>query len=155
VRFFLPHADASHLPTQISEERAVKLAPGAAAAIVGAAVVLLCSPQGQPVIDVDHLSPDALATSISTNVVNAHEIDPSRLGDFDVDCDYRPTVMLVAGKMKLAIETGAWQVEDIKDDLPELLTQHAPRADWTRPVFSVPLVWGRKISPLRLLFWMR
>ena len=43
----------------------------------GADVVMLCTSAGRPVIDVTALKPGAVVTSISTNVPNAHEVDPA------------------------------------------------------------------------------
>ena len=74
-------------------------------------------------------------TSISTNVPNAHEVDPAALPGFDVYCDYRKTTPAAAGEMKLAAEAGLWNPEALLGDLPELLTRRAISPSRERPAF--------------------
>jgi L-arginine dehydrogenase len=87
------------------------------------------------VIDVSTLTPGTVVTSISTNVPRAHEIAPEALPGLDVYGDYRPTVTASAGEMLRAAEQGLWSVDQLRGDLPELLTNacQPPRGD--RPVF--------------------
>lgn len=136
VRLYSHHAaQQPNLPTALDSGTSVRIAASADAAIKGADVVLLCTSSGTPVIDTAHLRPDALVTSISTNVANAHEIDPMALSGFDVYCDYRATTPLSAGEMKIATTTGEWGVDRIRGDLPELLTGRAQKPSYERPVF--------------------
>jgi L-arginine dehydrogenase len=92
-------------------------------AVASADVVLLCTSSGTPVTHLEWLSEDALITSISTNVANAHEISPAALPTLNVYCDYRPNTPTVAGEMKLAAEKHGWSAASILADLPELVTR--------------------------------
>jgi L-arginine dehydrogenase len=105
------------------------------AAAEGADVVMLCTSSGTPVIDLSRLRPNVLVTSISTNVANAHEIDPAALPDLDVYCDYRLTTPFSAGEMKLATAAGIWSADAILGDLPALVSGSAPLPDGLRPTF--------------------
>ncbi|WP_026621567.1 L-arginine dehydrogenase (plasmid) [Ensifer sp. WSM1721] len=98
-------------------------------------VVLLCTSSGKPVIDVAWLSKAAVVTSISTNIANAHEVDPAALQGFDVYCDYRATTPASAGEMKLAVAAGLWSADSIRGDLPELLSGRATAPSRDRPAF--------------------
>ncbi|WP_046121127.1 ornithine cyclodeaminase family protein [Ensifer aridi] len=104
-------------------------------AIKGADVVLLCTSSGTPVIDAAGLTQAAVVTSISTNVANAHEVDPAALQSFDVYCDYRATTPASAGDMKLATAAGTWSPEALFGDLPELLAGRAKAPTRERPAF--------------------
>jgi L-arginine dehydrogenase len=104
-------------------------------AIQGADVVLLCTSSGTPVINASTLSKAAVITSISTNVADAHEVDPAALQGFDVYCDYRKTTPAAAGEMKLATAAGQWNPESLCGDLPELLTGRAKPPSRERTVF--------------------
>jgi len=104
-------------------------------AVRGADVVLLCTSSGKPVIETAALSKAAVVTSISTNVANAHEVDPAALSGFDVYCDYRATTPASAGEMKLAAASGAWSAEALCGDLPELLAGRAKAPSRERPAF--------------------
>ncbi|EEB82410.1 ornithine cyclodeaminase family protein [Roseobacter sp. GAI101] len=103
-------------------------------ASAGADVVMLCTSSGEPVIDAAALASTTLITSISTNVSNAHEIDPALLHDLDVYCDYRGATPTSAGEMKLAAAAG-WDAAQIRGDLPELMRGEAPAPSWQRPAF--------------------
>lgn len=136
VRLWSPHAHQQNgLSQTLATGAPVIIAANAEAAVQDADVVLLCTSSGTPVIDVKHLRNDALVTSISTNVANAHEIDPAALSSFDVYCDYRETTPKSAGEMKLAAASGGWTPENIQGDLPELLTAKAAKPAYQRPVF--------------------
>lgn len=136
VRLYSHHAaQQADLPTELSSGASVRVVASAEDAIKDADVVLLCTSSGTPVIDVAHLRKDALVTSISTNVANAHEIDPNALSGLDVYCDYRATTPYSAGEMKIATATGEWGVDRIRGDLPELLTDRAPKPTHERPAF--------------------
>jgi len=104
-------------------------------AIDGADVVMLCTSSGTPVIKTNHIRPGVLVTSISTNVANAHEIEPAFLPRFNVFCDYRATTPYIAGEMRLAVAGGLWDPEQIAGDLPELLSGADVHNDKTRPTF--------------------
>jgi L-arginine dehydrogenase len=105
------------------ESLGATVASSAEEAVKDADVVMLCTSSGTPVIETEWLSPDAIVTSISTNVANAHEIPPASLSSFNVYCDYRPNTPGVAGEMKLAKEQHHWSEKSILADLPELLSK--------------------------------
>jgi L-arginine dehydrogenase len=109
------------------ESLGATIASSAEEAVREADVVLLCTSSGTPVINTEWLSDDALVTSISTNVANAHEIPPESLSSFNVYCDYRPNTPGVAGEMKLAKEQHGWSEKSILADLPELLSKSHER----------------------------
>jgi L-arginine dehydrogenase len=98
-------------------------------------VVMLCTSSGTPVLPKDALTKPALITSISTNAVNAHEIDPAWLADMDVYCDYRRTTPGSAGEMKLAAERHGWSAQRVTGDLPELSCGTCPVPSHEKPVF--------------------
>jgi L-arginine dehydrogenase len=75
-----------------------------------------------------------LVTSISTNVANAHEVDPAFLTTAEVYCDYRATTPGSAGEMKLAAEAG-WQPDSIRGDLAELQVEACKTPSGDKPVF--------------------
>lgn len=89
-------------------------------AISRADVIMLCTSSGSPVIKTADLKPNALVTSISTNVPKAHEIDPAFLSYAQVYCDYRETTPDSAGDMLLAAELHGWNKSQIVGDLAEL-----------------------------------
>ncbi|CAG4889809.1 ornithine cyclodeaminase family protein [Paraburkholderia gardini] len=98
-------------------------------------VVMLCTSSGTSVLPKGALTRPALVTSISTNVANAHEIDPAWLPDMDVYCDYRRTTPGSAGEMKLAAERHGWSAQRVAGDLPELLCGTCPVPAYEKPVF--------------------
>ncbi|CAG4909501.1 ornithine cyclodeaminase family protein [Paraburkholderia saeva] len=98
-------------------------------------VVMLCTSSGTPVLQRGAITQPALVTSISTNVVNAHEIDPAWLTDMDVYCDYRRTTPGSAGEMKLAAERHGWSAQRVAGDLPELFCGTCPVPSYEKPVF--------------------
>lgn len=104
-------------------------------AVQGADVVLLCTSAGTPVLDVAALSSGALVTSISTNVAQAHEVDPSFLTQAQVYCDYRQTTPQTAGDMQLAMRDHGWSAADLRGDLAELANGTCPLPQEGRPVF--------------------
>lgn len=105
------------------------------ASLHDADVILLCTSSAKPVIDPRQLSKPALITSISTNALRAHEVPPECLGDMDVYCDYRVTTPGSAGEMRIAREQHGWQAETIVGDLPQLLSEQAPRPSYQRHAF--------------------
>lgn len=117
-----------------SADSRVQLAASAETAGAGADVVMLCTSSGTPVFDTSAVAPGALVTSISTNVANAHEVDPAFLSASEVYCDYRETTPGSAGEMKLAVDSG-WSPESIRGDLAELQTEACDRPSGSRPVF--------------------
>lgn len=104
------------------------------AAIAEADVVLLCTSSGTPVIDISDIAPGTLVTSISTNVANAHEVDPAFLTKAEVYCDYRATTPSSAGDMKLAAQAG-WSPDDLRGDLAQLQTGACETPSGKAPVF--------------------
>jgi len=64
-------------------------------------------------------------TAVSTNAPRAHEVEPSELAGMEVYADYRPTVTGVAGEMVLAVERGLWSADQLRADLPELVSGSA------------------------------
>ena len=136
VRIASPNASAKAGPSKATGDGApVTVSDDADAAAQGADVVMLCTSSGTPVIDASRLAAGTLVTSISTNVANAHEVDPALLGAFEVYCDYRATTPSSAGEMRLAAEAGGWSPDAIRGDLPELLAGTAPKPGGDRPVF--------------------
>lgn len=131
IAVYSPALDAAHW--QALDPR-IAPAATAAEAIQGADVVMLCTSSGLPVIDTRGLAPGVLVTSISTNVANAHEVDPSFLPEAEVYCDYRKTTPFAAGEMKLAATTG-WRPEAIRGDLAELSVGTCLRPSSERPIF--------------------
>ncbi|REG82176.1 ornithine cyclodeaminase family protein [Marinomonas pollencensis] len=89
-------------------------------AVENADVVMLCTSSGTPVIEYEWLKENAVVTSISTNVVNAHEISPRDLKHFNVFCDYKETAPITAGEMIISIENGTWEAGSISGDLMDL-----------------------------------
>lgn len=104
------------------------------ACVEDADVVMLCTSSGRPVLKRESLTKPALVTSISTNVPNAHEIEPAWLLDMDVYCDYRKTTPASAGEMKLAVQHG-WSPERIVGDLPDLVTGACETPAYERHAF--------------------
>lgn len=90
-------------------------------ATVEADVVMLCTTSAAPVIDVDTLRADVTVTSVDTSGAGAHEVDPARLVDLHVYCDYRATAPVTAAEMIIAQRSG-WSADAIVADLPELVT---------------------------------
>lgn len=136
IRIASPNIGArANVPETAANGVPVRQYKDANEAITGADVVLLCTSSGTPVIDVGYLEKTAVVTSISTNVANAHEIDPTALSGFEVYCDYKTTTPSSAGEMKLATAAGTWSIHDLRGDLPELLSGHAQAPSRERPVF--------------------
>ena len=100
-----------------------------------AGVVMLCTSSGTPVLDHAALAPNALVTSISTNVAQAHEIAPDFLTSAQVYCDYRVTTPSTAGEMVLATRDHGWSAADIHGDLAELSVGSSESPDASRPIF--------------------
>ncbi len=115
----------------VVHDRSGVLDGSAQQAAEAADVVLLCTSAAEPVIDVSALSPGTLVTSISTNAPMAHEIDPGLLRRLDVYADLASAACAAAGEMRLAEFT----VDDIRGDLPGLLTGTAPRPTGDKVVF--------------------
>ena len=136
VRIASPNIHArSDIPGNLANGTVVKKFSDANEALADADVVLLCTSSGTPVIDTALLKKSAVVTSISTNVANAHEIDPAALKDLDVYCDYRATTPASAGEMKIAAGSGYWHADALRADLPELLTGRATLPSRERPAF--------------------
>lgn len=112
----------------------IRVVDSAEAAAKGADVVMLCTSSGTPVLAIEAVAPNALVTSISTNVANAHEIDPKFLLQADVYCDYSATTPKSAGEMKLAAQAG-WSPDSIRGDLAGLVCERSPAPSGDRPIF--------------------
>lgn len=137
IRVFSPR-----LASEISRQEALKaldprvlIAASAHECVQQADVVMLCTSSGTPVINLDDIDKNALVTSISTNVAQAHEIDPTALPAMDVYCDYKATTPDSAGEMVLASESGDWNKSMVKGDLADLCAGAAPLPAYDRPVF--------------------
>lgn len=113
----------------------VSFATSAEDAAADADVVLLCTSSGTPVVDVSAFKDDALVTSISTNVAQAHEVDPAWLAQAQVYCDYKATTPTSAGEMVLAARDHGWSAAQIKGDLAELANHACPTPTTDAPVF--------------------
>ncbi|MEP4035767.1 ornithine cyclodeaminase family protein [Pseudophaeobacter sp.] len=101
----------------------------------GADVVMLCTSSGTPVIDTATIGANTLVTSISTNVAQAHEVDPAWLNQAQVYCDAQATTPDSAGEMVLAARDHGWSKEAIMGDLATLVTETCPRPSQGKPVF--------------------
>lgn len=136
IRVFSPNLghNADLSATWRGLDRRVTLAASAAAAGAGADVVMLCTSSGRPVLDTTGLPGGTLVTSISTNVANAHEVDPAFLTEAEVYCDYRATTPASAGEMKLAAQ-GGWSPEDVRGDLAGLQCGTCEKPSGGKPVF--------------------
>jgi L-arginine dehydrogenase len=134
VRVYSPSLSGNADRQAAWQDLGATAAASAAEAIEGADVVMLCTSSGQPVIDAGAIVPGTLVTSISTNVANAHEVDPAFLSAAEVYCDYRATTPASAGEMRLAAEAG-WSPDAIKGDLAELQTDACARPAGDAPVF--------------------
>jgi len=135
IRVFAPsltNEDAAAKWTVLDER--IRVAGSAEDAANGADVVMLCTSSGTPVLKAEAVAPNALVTSISTNVANAHEIEPDFLMQADVYCDYSTTTPSSAGEMKLAEQTG-WSTDSIRGDLAGLVCSNCPTPTGDRPVF--------------------
>ncbi|QHC25034.1 ornithine cyclodeaminase family protein [Streptomyces sp. GS7] len=128
VRMYAPTLTEAKAPDGVT------VAHSAEEAAAGADVVLLCTSAAQPVIDAAALPPGTVVTSISTNAPRAHEIPPAALPAMEVYGDYRPTVTTAAGEMVLAAEADLWSAEQLRGDLPELLTGGCLPPSGARPV---------------------
>lgn len=128
-------AQRQNLPRTLGSGCPVAVETDPGRAVANADVILLCTSSGRPVIDVDRTKADALITSISTNAVDAHEIDPAALAAMEVYCDYSPTAPLAAGEMKLAIAAGIWSADALRGDLPALMVGRAPQPTGSKRIF--------------------
>ncbi|WP_392566237.1 ornithine cyclodeaminase family protein [Utexia brackfieldae] len=105
------------------------------ACIDDADVIMLCTSSGKPVIDVKQLRKPALITSISTNIAQAHEIDPALLSTLDVYCDDKKTTPHSAGEMVLAAQQHQWSADKIVGDLADLCCHQCPEPSYQKSVF--------------------
>ena len=98
-------------------------------------VVMLCTSSGTPVLSTSAVAPNALVTSISTNVAQAHEVAPEFLAHAQVYCDNRATTPDTAGEMVLAARDHGWSAESVCGDLAELSVGICALPATTSPVF--------------------
>ncbi|MDR3426134.1 ornithine cyclodeaminase family protein [Silvimonas sp.] len=129
------HADTERQATLQALDSRVQIATSAAACVNDADVVMLCTSSGTPVLDMAHLTKPALITSISTNVVRAHEIPPSALPGMDVYCDYKLTTPGSAGEMVIAAAEHGWSSASVVGDLADLVNQRCNKPDYQKHVF--------------------
>ncbi|NRB16382.1 MAG: ornithine cyclodeaminase family protein [Rhodobacteraceae bacterium] len=113
----------------------LSFAASAKEAAKDADVVMLCTSSGTPVIENAAFGANTLVTSISTNVAQAHEVDPEWLLAAQVYCDYRATTPNTAGEMVLAAQNHGWQAAAIRGDLAELTNDAAPKPEPGKPSF--------------------
>lgn len=113
----------------------VQFADTAEGAADGADVVMLCTSSGTPVIDSAAIGANTLVTSISTNVAQAHEVNPAWLTHAQVYCDYHATTPNSAGEMVLAAQDHGWNKNDIQGDLAALVNKTCTRPIAGKPVF--------------------
>jgi L-arginine dehydrogenase len=137
IRVFSPKlaGDAQRQSELRALDARASMAQTAEACVQDADVVMLCTSSGKPVLALDTLTKPALITSISTNVANAHEIDPAALPSLDVYCDYRRTTPQSAGEMVLAAREHGWSPDAIAGDLAELANDACPRPAYARHAF--------------------
>ncbi|MFX1767609.1 ornithine cyclodeaminase family protein [Paraburkholderia sp. A1RI-2L] len=137
IRVYSPGltADTGRAASVRAADARASLAATARECVEDADVVMLCTSSGKPVLTLDALTKPALITSISTNVAQAHEIDPAALPALDVYCDYRRTTPSSAGEMVLAAREHGWSPDAIVGDLAELSNDACPRPDYARHVF--------------------
>jgi L-arginine dehydrogenase len=137
IRVYSPKlvGDAERAQSVRVADARVSIAASTEDCVADADVVMLCTSSGKPVLALEALTKPALITSISTNVAEAHEIDPAALPQLDVYCDYRRTTPSSAGEMVLAAREHGWSPDAIAGDLAELANDACPRPGYTRHVF--------------------
>lgn len=121
--------------TDVEAIDGVRLMSSAREAAIGADVVLLCTSAAEAIIDVTALPAQTLVTSISTNAPMAREIDPAALATLDVYADLATSAFSAGGEMRIAAAEHGFRVEDIRGDLPGLLSGTAPKPTGHRTVF--------------------
>lgn len=112
----------------------VDVAADLAEAVAHADVVCLCTSAAAAVVDLAGLGTGTLVTSISTNAPMAREVSPESLSLAEVYCDVTAAAVAAAGEMRMAIESGQWSPDEVRGDLPGLLSGAAPAPSGTRPV---------------------
>ncbi|MBN3809070.1 ornithine cyclodeaminase family protein, partial [Paraburkholderia sp. Ac-20347] len=137
IRVFSPSlaGDAARAEQVRATDARVSVESSAQACVADADVVMLCTSSGKPVLALDTLTKPALITSISTNVAQAHEIDPAALPTLDVYCDYRRTTPHSAGEMTIAAREHGWSPDAIVGDLADLANDACPRPTYARHAF--------------------
>lgn len=98
-------------------------------------VIMLCTSSGKPILDPEQLKKQALITSISTNIFQAHEVPPHSLKNMNVYCDYKETTPHSAGEMVLAAKDFSWSKELIKGDLTDLVLKKSIIPDYSKHIF--------------------
>ncbi|MEI7293063.1 ornithine cyclodeaminase family protein [Paraburkholderia tropica] len=137
IRVFSPSlaGDAARAEQVRATDARVSVESSAQACVADADVIMLCTSSGKPVLALDTLTKPALITSISTNVAQAHEIDPAALPTLDVFCDYRRTTPHSAGEMTIAAREHGWSPDAIVGDLADLANDACPRPNYARHAF--------------------
>jgi L-arginine dehydrogenase len=137
VRVFSPGLSddtAKHAALHATDARA-QISASIADCVHDADVVMLCTSSGTPVLPEHALTRPALITSISTNVANAHEVDPAWLPSMDVYCDYARTTPASAGDMKLAAQHHGWSSAQLAGDLPGLVNGTCAKPSYQRHAY--------------------
>ncbi|MEK6298407.1 MAG: NAD(P)-dependent oxidoreductase, partial [Paraburkholderia tropica] len=126
IRVFSPSlaGDAARAEQVRATDARVSVESSAQACVADADVIMLCTSSGKPVLALDTLTKPALITSISTNVAQAHEIDPAAL----------PTPHS-AGEMTIAAREHGWSPDAIVGDLADLANDACPRPTYARHAF--------------------
>ena len=93
-----------------------------------------------------------MITSISTNVTDAHEIDPALLPEMAVFCDCTATTASVAGEMRLAAQAGLWSPSEVIGDLGDLVNGRC-RSPEDKPVFFRSIGQGLEDIAIALAVW--
>lgn len=98
-------------------------------------VLLLCTSAAEPVVDLRARPQGSITTSISTNAVDAREVDPSALSSCEVYVDHAAAGLAVGSEFRLARESGTWSDEMLRGDLPALVSGSAPTPTGQQPVY--------------------
>ncbi len=113
----------------------VEIAASTEQCVRDADVIMLCTSSGTPVLDPADLTRPALLTSISTNVVRAHEIPPAALPGMAVYCDYKRTTPASAGEMVVAADRYGWSAGNVVGDLADLANRRCALPDYKKHAF--------------------
>jgi L-arginine dehydrogenase len=132
----------------------VSFADNTSQAVLGADVIMLCTSSATPVIELTDIKAGTLVTSISTNVVNAHEVPPDLLNQSDVYCDYKQTAAQTAGEIKLAINDGSFSADNIRADLAGLVTKSCSLPDYDKPIFFRSTGLGLEDIAIAYALWL-
>ena len=96
-------------------------------------VIALCTSASASVIDASRARVGAVITSISTNAPSAHEIAPELLPQLEVYCDFRGSAHAVPDFV--LAQSAGWASEEIRGDLPELVSGTATRPSGKKAIY--------------------